>query len=123
MVEKALLEHIDLDARVTLGVLCDQTAPVDSSLDAEERAIRDKLRFVVFTFLITGALPSIRRYAKPNSPLEDLMLDSLIGVSSATFHRIVTYVSKGGSPSRVDRPEQYALPDISGAALQVCFIA
>ncbi|KAJ2918038.1 hypothetical protein MD484_g2373, partial [Candolleomyces efflorescens] len=82
VVEKALLEHIELDARVTLGVLCEQTAPVDSSLDEEERDIRDKLRLTVFIFLITGALPSIRRYAKPNSPLEDLMLDSLIGVAA-----------------------------------------
>ena len=44
VVEKQLLEHLDLDPTVTFNVLCDQVVPTDDSLDDEDQAVRDRLR-------------------------------------------------------------------------------
>ncbi|KAJ3828150.1 hypothetical protein F5880DRAFT_1007019 [Lentinula raphanica] len=51
LVRKALFQHLQFDAQVTLGVLCDQIVPSDDLSDPEELVMRDHLRSLVLTFI------------------------------------------------------------------------
>ncbi|EGO00417.1 hypothetical protein SERLA73DRAFT_180997 [Serpula lacrymans var. lacrymans S7.3] len=65
-VKKALLEHLDMDPRITLGVLCDQIMPSQEPLDEEEQRIRERLRSLVITFLAREAkMAIVERYTNP----------------------------------------------------------
>ncbi|KAJ3789575.1 hypothetical protein GGU10DRAFT_343233 [Lentinula aff. detonsa] len=79
MVRKALVDHLQLDARVTLGVLCDQVIPPDDLADLEELSMRDSLRKLVLSF-ITSELKKgqLVRYMPPGSEAEATLLDGLI---------------------------------------------
>jgi hypothetical protein len=80
-VKKALTEHLDMDPKVTLGVLCDQVSPPDESMDDEEQAIRDRLRSLVLSFLTGEAKRAIvERHAVPLSVAEEVLINSLLGV-------------------------------------------
>ena len=82
VVKKALTEHLDMDPKVTLGVLCDQVSPPDESMDEEEQAIRDRLRFLVLSFLTGEAKRAIvERHAMPSSVAEGVLTNSLLAVS------------------------------------------
>lgn len=59
VVEQQLTEHLDMDARVTLGVLCDQIVPVEEAVDNEDQAIRDRLRSLVLNFMVGRAKRAI----------------------------------------------------------------
>ncbi|KAJ3996787.1 hypothetical protein F5050DRAFT_47190 [Lentinula boryana] len=79
MVRKALVDHLQFDARVTLGVLCDQVIPPDDLADLEELSMRDSLRTLVLSF-ITSELKKgqLVRYMPPGSEAEATLLDGLI---------------------------------------------
>ncbi|KAE9403107.1 hypothetical protein BT96DRAFT_504396 [Gymnopus androsaceus JB14] len=79
VVRKALVEHLHMDPRVTLGVLCDQIIPPSEPADQEELAMRDSLRTLVLTF-IAGELKkgNLVRYMPPRSEAEDTLIDGLI---------------------------------------------
>ena len=49
MVEKQLLEHLDLDPTVTINVFCDQVVPAEDAADEEDQAVR--LRALVVDFM------------------------------------------------------------------------
>ncbi|KAF9258846.1 hypothetical protein L218DRAFT_876210 [Marasmius fiardii PR-910] len=51
VVRKALVEHLRMDARVTLGVFCDQVVPLDQQMDEDEMQMRDRLRTLVLDFV------------------------------------------------------------------------
>ncbi|KAG6874454.1 hypothetical protein C0995_010362 [Termitomyces sp. Mi166 len=81
IVKNALLEHLEMDAKVTLGVFCDQMAPLDESMDDEEKEIRDRLRKVVLKFLTQDARKVIvERHAVPGSEAEETLIDNLLAV-------------------------------------------
>jgi hypothetical protein len=81
VVKKALTEHLDMDPKVTLGVLCDQVSPPDESMDDEEQAIRDRLRSLVLSFLTGEAKRAIvERHAVPSSVAEEVLISSLLAV-------------------------------------------
>ncbi|KAJ3851068.1 hypothetical protein EV368DRAFT_83898 [Lentinula lateritia] len=79
MVRKALVDHLQLDSRVTLGVLCDQVVPPDDLADPEELAMRNSLRTLVLSFVI-GELKKgqLIRYMAPGSEAEDTLVNGLI---------------------------------------------
>lgn len=81
VVKKALTEHLDMDPRVTLGVLCDQIAPLDEPMDEEEQNIRDHLRSLVLSFLSGEAKRAIvERHAVPGSGAEEVLINGLLTV-------------------------------------------
>jgi len=78
-VKRALIEHLELDAKVTLGVLCDQLAPADSTMDEEEQNIRARLRDLVLDFLTTDVFAAA---CDPKSVMEGDLVESVLGVRS-----------------------------------------
>ena len=85
VVKKALTEHLDMDPKVTLGVLCDQIVPPDEGVDEEEKQIRDRLRELVLSFLSGEAKRTVIRHAVAGSASEALLLSSLLTVSGGCF--------------------------------------
>ncbi|KAG7098253.1 hypothetical protein E1B28_000215 [Marasmius oreades] len=51
VVRKALVEHLQMDPRVTLGVFCDQIVPSGHPMDKDEMQMRDRLRTLVLDFV------------------------------------------------------------------------
>ncbi|KAG6830163.1 hypothetical protein H0H92_001892 [Tricholoma furcatifolium] len=81
IVKNALREHLELDAKVTLGVLCDQITPLEDSMEDEEQEIRDRLRNVVLKFLTQDARKAVvEKYVLPGSGAEEVLVDSLLTV-------------------------------------------
>ncbi|KAJ7162251.1 hypothetical protein C8R46DRAFT_1353235 [Mycena filopes] len=79
IVKEALIAHLDLDARVTLGVLCDQIMPAESTADPDELYMRDRLRTLVLAFLTGEAKEAIvQRHALPDSGAEDVLVHGLL---------------------------------------------
>ena len=92
VVKKALTEHLDMDPKVTLGVLCDQVSPPDESMDDEEQAIRDRLRSLVLSFLTGEAKRAIvERHAVPSSVAEEVLINSLLAVSEFYVFPLMIY--------------------------------
>ncbi|KAJ7587080.1 hypothetical protein C8J56DRAFT_91215 [Mycena floridula] len=78
VVKKALVEHIDLDSPVTLGVLCDQITLADAeSVDDEDAALRDRLRSLVIAFMTNEARRAIIRRATPKSTSETVLITGI----------------------------------------------
>ncbi|KAG5642830.1 hypothetical protein DXG03_002061 [Asterophora parasitica] len=75
VVKKALTEHLDMDPKVTLSVLCDQIAPEDDSAEEEERS---RLRDVVLKFLTGARRAIVERHALPGSEAEEALVDALV---------------------------------------------
>jgi hypothetical protein len=50
-VKNALIQHLELDSEVILGVLRNQIVPPDEPMEEEDRAIRERLRGLVVAFL------------------------------------------------------------------------
>ncbi|KAH9957988.1 apoptosis inhibitory protein 5-domain-containing protein [Russula compacta] len=55
VVKTALIQHLELDSKVTLSVLCDQIVPPDDPMEDEDRVIRERLRGLVIAFLAEDA--------------------------------------------------------------------
>jgi hypothetical protein len=92
VVKQALIAHLDLDPRVTLGVLCDQILPAEESMvDPDELYMRDRLRTLVLAFLTGEAKEAIvERHTVPGSDGEDVLVEGLlaVGLLRAAFHNI-----------------------------------
>lgn len=80
-----MVEHINLDAAVTLGVFCDQIIPSDEATDEEEQALRVRLRELVLEFLKEKAHPILEQHVLPESDAEGVLLDRITKVSRAQF--------------------------------------
>ncbi|KAJ7252107.1 hypothetical protein B0H12DRAFT_624426 [Mycena haematopus] len=80
VVKQALIAHLDLDSRVTLGVLCDQVMPAEASMvDPDELYMRDRLRTLVLAFLTGEAKEAIiERHALPKSEGEGVLVEGLL---------------------------------------------
>lgn len=81
VVKQSLLEHLELDPRITLSVLCDQITPLEASSDDEEKGIRDRLRVLVLSFLADEAKHAIARRVTSGSEAEDVLVGELLTVS------------------------------------------
>ncbi|KAL4078267.1 hypothetical protein V8B97DRAFT_2003508 [Scleroderma yunnanense] len=80
VVKTALLKHLDMDPPVVLGVMCDQVVPPEDDLDESERQTRERLRFLVLSFLSSDALGVIvKKYANPpGSEAEQMLVSQLL---------------------------------------------
>ncbi|KAH8107682.1 hypothetical protein BXZ70DRAFT_884990 [Cristinia sonorae] len=80
VVKKALIEHLDMDPVVTLGVLCDQIAPLSQDWDEEDQVTRDRLRSLVLAFLTGEAHRAIteRHAHTPGSPAEEVLVTGIL---------------------------------------------
>ncbi|KAG9316828.1 apoptosis inhibitory protein 5-domain-containing protein [Chiua virens] len=79
VVKAALLEHLDMDPPITLGVLCDQIVPPGENPDDDERQTRERLRSLVLSFLATDAMSAIQKYTDPpGSEAEHILVAQLI---------------------------------------------
>lgn len=90
-IKRALQEHLDMDAPVTLSVLCDQVLQPDESMDEEEQQMRDRSRSLVIAFL-TGDIKShiVERHAKPGTNAEQVLVSQLLLVRvKNSFMRVV----------------------------------
>jgi hypothetical protein len=86
IVKKALASHLDMDSKVTLGVLCDQIVPEGAPADEDERITRERLRSLVLSFICGEAKRSIveRHASQLGSEQEKVLIDGLVKVN-ATF--------------------------------------
>lgn len=82
VVKKALAEHLDMDSKVTLGVLCDQIVPGGEPMDSEDKAIRDRLRTIVLAFIAGEAKRAIveRHASQAGSEQEQIIISGLFKV-------------------------------------------
>ncbi|KAK1232359.1 hypothetical protein PQX77_004523 [Marasmius sp. AFHP31] len=79
VVRKALVEHLKLDSRVTLGVFCDQVVPSDEPMDEEESQMRDRLRTLVLDFVANEVKKDQwRKLAIPGSEAEGVLISGLM---------------------------------------------
>ncbi|KAF5337644.1 hypothetical protein D9758_013030 [Tetrapyrgos nigripes] len=76
VVKRALVEHLHLDPRITLGVLCDQLIPPEGGIDPDDTT---RLRKLVISFL-TGEIKkgSLQRVISPDSEAESALVEGLI---------------------------------------------
>lgn len=88
VVKEALIEHLNLNPQITLGVLCDQ---ISADGTDDDDALRDKLRSLVIAF-IGSARATIRRHAARDKELENNVAERLIAVSCFCFGMSVTDV-------------------------------
>ncbi|KAJ7049970.1 apoptosis inhibitory protein 5-domain-containing protein [Mycena amicta] len=76
VVKKALLGHLELDAAVTLSVLCDQIMPATSeTTDADELNMRARLRGLVLAFLEEDVTKAV---AEKQGGAEDALVETLL---------------------------------------------
>jgi hypothetical protein len=84
VVKTALIQHLEFDSKVTLGVLCDQIVPPDDPMEDEDKTIRERLRALVVTFLAEDArqplLAQLQRQGRNAAEQEDALIDTLIKV-------------------------------------------
>ncbi|KAH9017318.1 hypothetical protein EDB85DRAFT_1874480, partial [Lactarius pseudohatsudake] len=82
VVKMTFIQHLELDSRVTLGVLCDQIVPPDDPIEDEDKTIRERLRALVVAFLAQAA--SSRFLARSHLPsFCALTLSQAVSKSSA----------------------------------------
>jgi len=83
VVRKALVEHLQLDSRVTLGVFCDQVVLSDEPMDEEESQMRVRLRTLVLDFVANEVKKDQwRKLAIPGSDAEEVLIAGLMQVRS-----------------------------------------
>ncbi|KAH9053212.1 apoptosis inhibitory protein 5-domain-containing protein [Lactarius vividus] len=82
VVKMALIQHLELDSKVTLGVLCDQIVPPDDPMEDEDKTIRERLRALVVAFLAQDArsplLAQLQGQGRGAAEQEDALIDTLI---------------------------------------------
>ncbi|KAI9437538.1 apoptosis inhibitory protein 5-domain-containing protein [Lactarius indigo] len=82
VVKMALIQHLELDSKVTLGVLCDQIVPPDDPMEDEDKTIRERLRALVVAFLAQDArkplLAQLQGPGRGAAEQEDALIDTLI---------------------------------------------
>ena len=85
----ALIQHLELDSKVTLGVLCDQIVPPDDPMEDEDRAIRERLRGLVVAFLAEEAreplLARLQSQGDSGAEQEQALIDTLLKVERRIF--------------------------------------
>ncbi|KAI0058123.1 hypothetical protein BV25DRAFT_1862609 [Artomyces pyxidatus] len=79
VVKIALSEHLEMDSKVALGVLCDQIVPPDDPMDEEDGAIRERLRSLVVAFMASEARQAIieRHASQAGSEQEKIVINGL----------------------------------------------
>ncbi|KAI0267058.1 apoptosis inhibitory protein 5-domain-containing protein [Gloeopeniophorella convolvens] len=96
VVKTALIEHLELDSRVTLNVLCDQIVPPDEPMEDEDRVIRDRLRALVVAFLAGEAKKPLldRLHSQDGAKQEHALINVLFKAISKFGKSDATRITK-----------------------------
>ncbi|KAH8993434.1 hypothetical protein EDB92DRAFT_2086336, partial [Lactarius akahatsu] len=82
VVRMALIQHLELDSKVTLGILCDQLVPPDDPMEDEDKTIRERLRALVVVFLAQDAreplLAQLQGQGRGAAGQADALIDTLL---------------------------------------------
>ncbi|KAI0275618.1 apoptosis inhibitory protein 5-domain-containing protein [Russula aff. rugulosa BPL654] len=82
VVKTALIQHLELDSKVTLSVLCDQIVPPDDPIEDEDKLIRERLRRLVIAFLAEEAreplLSRLQSQGESGVEQEQALIDTLL---------------------------------------------
>lgn len=93
-----------MDPKVTLGVLCDQFAPLSTDADEDEQVMRDRLRSLVIAFLTGEAKRAIvERHAVFASAVSSVLTRDMLEVwffsitlsSCSLNRRVLARLSQG----------------------------
>jgi hypothetical protein len=55
VVKTAIIQHLELDSKITLSIFCDQIVPPDEPMEDEVKVTRQRLRTLVVAFLAEEA--------------------------------------------------------------------
>ncbi|KAN0116351.1 Apoptosis inhibitory protein 5 (API5) domain containing protein [Russula decolorans] len=98
VVKTALIQHLELDSKVTLGVLCDQIVPPDDPIEDEDKLIRERLRRLVIAFLAEEAreplLSRLRSQGNGGVEQEHALIDTLLKAVSKFGGTDATKITK-----------------------------
>jgi len=83
VVKTALIQHLEFDSKVTLGVLCDQIVPPDDPIEDEDKTIRERLRALVVAFLASDAREPLLAQLQGSTEQEEALIDILVKVTRA----------------------------------------
>ena len=104
VVKTALGEHLEIDTKVTISVLCDQLViPKESITDEDERITRERLRSLVLSYLVDDAKKLIVDECKKNPHLSRDVVSAIQPVrvrSLPVFSRLTTHRSSSNSTCR-----------------------
>jgi len=85
VVKSALIQHLELDSKVFLRVLCDQIVPPDDPVEDEDKLIRERLRRLVIVFLAEEAreplLSRLQSQGDSGAEQELALVDTLLKVN------------------------------------------
>jgi hypothetical protein len=86
-VKKALVDHLDMDPNVTIGVLCDQILPPEEPVGEEDLGVRDRLRSLVLSFITKEARQAIveRDARNQDGGVQEMLIQALWTVSWNRF--------------------------------------
>ncbi|KAH9025282.1 hypothetical protein EDB85DRAFT_2179177 [Lactarius pseudohatsudake] len=82
VIKMVLIQHLELDSKVTLGVLCDQIVPPDDPMEDEDKTIRKRPEALVVAFLAEDVwkpfLAQLQGQRRGAAEQEDALIDTLI---------------------------------------------
>jgi hypothetical protein len=85
VVKTALIQHLELDSKGTLSVLCDQIVHSDDPIEDEDKLIRERLRRLVIAFLAEDAreplLSRLQSQGDSGVEQEQALIDTLLKVN------------------------------------------
>jgi hypothetical protein len=87
VVKTALIQHLEMNSKVSLGVLCDQIVPPDDPIEDEDKLIRERLRRLVIAFLAEEAreplVSRLKSQGDSGAEQELALVDTLLKVTVA----------------------------------------
>ncbi|KAH9025315.1 hypothetical protein EDB85DRAFT_236475 [Lactarius pseudohatsudake] len=87
VIKVVLIQHLELDSKVTLGVLCDQIVPPKDPMEDGDKTIRERLEALVVAFLAQDTrkplLAQLQGQRRGAAKQEGALIDTLIKVLGA----------------------------------------
>ncbi|KAH9033689.1 hypothetical protein EDB83DRAFT_2200630, partial [Lactarius deliciosus] len=84
VIKMVLIQHLELDSNVTLGVLCDQIMPPDDPMEDEDKTIHERPGMLVVAFLVQDPrkplLAQLQGQRRGAAEQEDALIYTLIKV-------------------------------------------
>ncbi|KAH9024840.1 hypothetical protein EDB84DRAFT_1505955 [Lactarius hengduanensis] len=81
VIKVVLIQHLELNSKVTLGVLCDQIVPLEDPMEDEDKTIRELLEALVVAFLAQDTrkpLAQLQGQRRGPAKQEGTLIDTLI---------------------------------------------
>ncbi|KAH9024743.1 hypothetical protein EDB85DRAFT_251466 [Lactarius pseudohatsudake] len=82
VIKMILIQYLELDSKVTLGVLCDQIVPPDDPMEDEDKTICERLEALVVAFLAQDTrkplLAQLQGQRRGPAKQEGALIDTLI---------------------------------------------